>query len=201
MSKAWLEATFKDEVVLGLDEAGRGPLAGPCVVCGVILPSGFDHPLINDSKQLSSKQRQAALKIILKEALWIMFEAISPERIDQENIYRATQNAMRRIAGFAPCQVVFTDAMPLHLKDKQVYDFIKGDQRSISIAAASILAKEMRDAIMLSYDALYPAYGFKRHKGYPTKEHLRALHQHGVLTIHRKSFGPVAQCLKLSLFD
>ena len=152
MSKIWLENDFKDKIICGIDEAGRGPLAGPCVVCGVILEKGYTHPLINDSKQLSAKKRNICFHDILRDALWINIVAVSSSEIDKHNIYRATQLAMHSIASKSYADIVFTDAMPLENLNKEHYSFIKGDSRSISIAAASIVAKEMRDQIMLMYD-------------------------------------------------
>jgi ribonuclease HII len=170
-------------------------------VCGLKLPHGFQHPLIHDSKKLSPAKRCEALTLIFSVAQWIMIEAVSPARIDHENIYRATQQAMLHIAQLSSATLVLTDAMPLPHASKEVRAYVKGDQRSISIAAASIVAKETRDAIMLHYDGLYPMYGFKQHKGYPTPQHLAALRQHGISPIHRLSFKPVSDLLHPSLFD
>ncbi len=200
MSKIWLENDYPSQLICGIDEAGRGPLAGPCVVCGVILPSGYTHPLINDSKQLSAKKRAQCFKDILKDALWISIYSVSNQTIDELNIYKATQQAMGKIALNAPTALIFTDAMPLKIEHKTCLDFIKGDARSINIAAASIIAKEVRDQLMLHYDQKYPLYGFKQHKGYPTKAHLEALNQYGSTAIHRQSYGPVAKLNQVSLF-
>lgn len=200
MLKTWLEFERPLESVLGIDEAGRGPLAGPCVVVGVILPLGFNHPLINDSKQLSAKQRSEALKVILDEALYIDIITVTPLQIDTLNIYQATKQAMMTLAHRAPVQLIFTDAMPFKLEGKMIEDYIKGDSRSISIAAASIVAKEMRDHIMMFYDRRYPMYNFKQHKGYPTKAHVEALMTYGPCPIHRRSYAPVQESLRLTLF-
>ena len=200
LSKTWLEFSHHDTLICGIDEAGRGPLAGPCVVVGVILPLNYTHPLINDSKQLSAKQRVLCFKDILQDALWMSIDVVSPHRIDALNIYQATKQSMRYIASLAPCSVVFTDAMPFQLLDKQVLDFVKGDSKSINIAAASIVAKVMRDHLMDIYDQAFPQYGFSSHKGYPTQQHLEAIERFGVLDIHRKSYGPVAKALRLKLF-
>ena len=201
MSKTWIENDFEDTCILGLDEAGRGPMAGPCVVAGVVLPKGYTHPLINDSKQLSAKQRQICFDDILRDALWVMVVTVSPETIDQKNIYQSTKDSMRMIAKFSDASLVLSDAMPFSVKDKRVLDYIKGDSLSISIAAASIIAKVTRDRMMDIYDEVYPEYGFKRHKGYQTKEHKEALLKYGVLPIHRKSYEPVRQWLQANLFD
>ena len=145
MSKIWLEDEIHDELILGLDEAGRGPLAGPCVVSGVILPKGYQHPLINDSKQLTEKQRKQCYKDILKDALWVMIVSVSPKTIDQDNIYQATKNAMIMIAKYSDAKIVLSDAMPFSVVGKDVRDYIKGDSRSISIAAA--IKKQSRRAL------------------------------------------------------
>jgi ribonuclease HII len=201
MSKIWIESDFPHpQRILGLDEAGRGPLAGPCVVAGVILPKGFDSALIFDSKQLSVRKRQLAFDEILTYAHWIMIVSVMPETIDRINIYRATQQAMQFIAEHAQADLVLTDAMPFKLKHIPVLDYVKGDQKSISIAAASILAKVTRDEIMSMYDQMYPQYGFKQHKGYPTKVHLEALNRWGICPIHRKSYQPVSKTAQTQLF-
>ena len=198
----WLETDYAyAQRILGIDEAGRGPLAGPCIVAGVILPQGFSHPLINDSKQLSQKQRELCFKDIVLNALWVGVVEVKPETIDRRNIYQATKDANIHLIELAQAELCLTDAMPIKHPKMPVYDFIKGDSRSITIAAASIIAKVSRDAIMVYYDGLYPQYGFKQHKGYPTKAHLQALQTYGITPIHRLSYGPVALVNKPSLFD
>lgn len=201
MSKIWLEDEITDECILGLDEAGRGPLAGPCIVSGVILPKGYQHPLINDSKQLSEKQRKQCYKDILRDALWIMIISVTPKTIDKDNIYQATKNAMKLIASYSDANIVLTDAMPFTIKDKDIRDYVKGDSRSINIAAASIIAKVTRDHMMEEYDKEYPEYGFAQHKGYPTKKHVEALNQYGITAIHRLTFEPVKSMTQKTLFD
>lgn len=184
--------------IIGIDEAGRGPIAGPLVVAGVVLPSGYDSDLIYDSKKLSSKKREQAYNIIINDALYFQIDIVDIETIDKLNIYRATQQSMFNIATSNPqIQVVLTDAMPLDNLEMPSEAIIKGDQKSVNIAAGSILAKVTRDHIMEEYDKLYPEYGFKNHKGYPTAQHLAALDKYGVLDIHRKSYGPVAKKLQL----
>lgn len=187
------------EKVIGIDEAGRGPIAGPLVVAGVILPLGYENPEIYDSKKCTEKKRDELFDVILENALEYEILIISEQEIDELNIYRATQKAMDTIAQGLQASIVLTDAMPLPFCDKEVHDIIKGDQKSTSIAAASILAKVTRDRIMIELDAQYPEYGFKKHKGYPTAAHLEALKQFGVLPIHRKSYGPVAQRMQMQL--
>jgi ribonuclease HII len=189
----------QNKCLIGIDEAGRGPLAGPLVVAGVIFDKGYENDEIYDSKGISENKREHLFEIIKKDAKEYFIEIVEPCIIDDENIYRATQNAMDRIATKLNASVVLTDAMPLPNQSKEVVSLIKGDQKSISIAAASILAKVTRDRIMLEYDEQYPKYGFKRHKGYPTKEHLHALELYGALDIHRKSYGPVQRCLQMKL--
>ena len=193
------EIWAKGELLVGIDEAGRGPLAGPVVIAGVVFPMGFDDPRINDSKQLSEKKREELYSVIIDNALYYEILVVSNEEIDASNIYAVTKEAMGKIALALPVNYVLTDAMPLDM-EKHVTSIIKGDAKSISIAAASILAKVTRDRIMKEYDALYPEYNFKKHKGYGTKEHLEALNTYGPCPIHRKSFAPVFQAMQPKLF-
>ncbi len=195
------EAWESGKLVLGIDEAGRGPLAGPLVTAGVVFPIGYENPDIYDSKALSEKKRDLLFEVIRDDALYFEILLVTPEEIDRYNIYRADQNAFRTIARTLDADVVLTDAMPLE-DDPRVIPLVKGDQKSISIAAGSILAKVTRDRIMKEYDAVYPQYGFAKHKGYPTPQHLSAIEQYGITEIHRKSYGPVAACqMRLNLFD
>lgn len=187
--------------IVGLDEAGRGPMAGPLVVAAVSFTPGYHSDEIYDSKKVSEKKREQLFHTIIKEAKEYHIEIVTPQVIDQLNIYRATQQAMEKLVReFASCDGVLSDAMPLPECEHEVISLIKGDQKSVSIAAASILAKVVRDHIMLGYDLLYPDYGFAKHKGYPTKMHMEALTQYGVLPIHRKSYAPVAKRMQLQ-FD
>lgn len=179
------------KLVLGLDEAGRGPLAGPLSAAGVIFPIGYENPDIYDSKSLSEKKRDMLYEQIMEDALWFEIVAVTEEEIDRLNIYRADQKAFSEIAMHSAADVILTDAMPLPDEEREVFDLVKGDQKSISIAAASILAKVTRDRIMKEYDTLYPEYGFAKNKGYPTKQHMQAIEQYGITPIHRRSFGPV----------
>ncbi len=190
----------ENKLVLGIDEAGRGPLAGPLSVAGVIFPVGYENPEIYDSKACSEKKRDRLYEVIKEEALWFEIIEVSEKDIDHYNILEADRRAMLTIAKEAPCDVVLTDAMKLPI-EKQVIDLVKGDQKSVSIAAGSILAKVTRDRIMEKYDAMYPVYGFAKNKGYPTKQHLEAIEKYGITPIHRRSFGPVrAVQQKLDLF-
>ena len=179
------------QLLLGIDEAGRGPLAGPLVVAGVVFPIGYANPEIYDSKAISEKKRELLFDVIQQDALYFEIRCVEPEEIDRWNIYRADQMAFQAIAEELPCDVVLTDAMPITVS-KPVTPLVKGDQKSISIAAGSILAKVTRDRIMIEYDRLYPQYGFARNKGYPTKQHLAAIEEYGITPIHRRSYGPVA---------
>ncbi|MEA5026282.1 MAG: ribonuclease HII [Erysipelotrichaceae bacterium] len=176
--------------VIGIDEAGRGPLAGPLVVAGVVFPVGFHHPEINDSKQLSPQKRARLYDEIIDQALFFEIAVISPLEIDLLNIYQATKMAMTAIAKDLPGEVVLTDAMPITTA-KECLAIIKGDTKSQSIAAASILAKVTRDRIMDEYDRDYPEYQFQKNKGYPTKTHVAALQEFGYTPIHRQSYEPV----------
>lgn len=180
------------KLVLGIDEAGRGPLAGPLSVAGVIFPVGYENPDIYDSKALSEKKRDSLYEQIMEDALWFQIVEVSEKEIDRYNIYRADQMAMAEIAGYSVADIILTDAMPLPYEQRPVIDLVKGDQKSISIAAASILAKVTRDRIMYAYDKKYPVYGFAKNKGYPTRQHLDAIEKYGITEIHRRSFGPVA---------
>ena len=189
----------KGLTVVGIDEAGRGPLAGPLVVAGVVFPVGYDSGEINDSKQLSEKKREQLYDIIVRDALFYQIEIVEPEEIDRINILEADRAAMTRIALKAPTDIVLTDAVDLYIK-KSVTSLIKGDTLSCSIAAGSILAKVTRDRLMYEYDKLYPEYGFAKHKGYGTKAHMEALQKYGACPIHRRSFRPVLDTLQGTLF-
>lgn len=187
--------------IVGIDEAGRGPIAGPLVVAGVSFPVGYEHEEIYDSKKISDKKRRELFKVIIKQASEYHILIIEPKIIDELNIYRATQKTMQDICDmFTQVDGVLTDAMPLPNCSIDVIPLVKGDQKSVSIAAASILAKVTRDCIMEAYDHLYPQYGFARHKGYPTKAHIEAMHQYGVIEgIYRWSYGPVSKMRQLTL--
>ncbi|MBO4538527.1 MAG: ribonuclease HII [Erysipelotrichaceae bacterium] len=189
----------KGQLVVGIDEAGRGPLAGPLVVAGVVFPAGYQSEEIYDSKKLTERKREELFPRIVEDALFYDIEIVDEKTIDELNILEATRQAMSRIALMAPCQIVLTDAMKLYI-DKPTIDIVKGDQKSVSIAAGSILAKVTRDHIMYRLDELYPQYGFRNNKGYPTKDHLEALEKYGVLDIHRRSYRPVMETLQGRLF-
>ena len=183
-------------LVAGVDEAGRGPLAGPVVAAAVILPEGFRHALLNDSKQLTERRRDSIFAEIMasSEIRWA-FAIVESDEIDRLNILRATHEAMRRaVAKLDPQpQHVLIDGLPVRPFPLPQTALVGGDARSFSIAAASIIAKVTRDRIMVGMCAKYPGYDFARHKGYGTPQHLAALQQHGPCPIHRRSFLPVRQ--------
>jgi ribonuclease HII len=183
-------------LICGVDEAGRGPLAGPVVAAAVILKPGVIFKHVKDSKMLSEKQLILALEEVKQHALAIKIVLGSVEDIDQINIYRATKQAMMEAINGLSIQpdFILTDAMPMP-EYKNLESIIKGDQKSISIAAASIVAKTTRDAYMRHMHTLFPKYGFDQHKGYPTKQHLKALDEYGPTPIHRKSFQPVKESM------
>lgn len=184
------------QYIIGLDEAGRGPMAGPLVVGGVIFPKDYYNEAINDSKQLSEKKREELYDLIIENALAYQIEIIDVEEVDRLNVYQASKKGMLDAIQHISIHPDFalSDAMPLG--DAIPHEaIVKGDSLSISIAAASILAKVTRDRIMKEYDKVYPEYGFAKHKGYPTKQHKEALHQYGVTPIHRKTFKPVMDML------
>ena len=184
------------EYIIGLDEAGRGPMAGELVVAGVIFPKGYYDERIYDSKQLSAKKREKMFDIIIEHALAYHIEIISVEDVDKLNVYRASQKGMEKCVDVLKRKNIFalTDAMPLH--NIEHLPIIKGDSLSLSIAAASILAKVTRDRLMEKHALEYPGYGFEKHKGYVTKAHKEALLKLGPCPIHRKSFKPVQLLLR-----
>lgn len=184
-------------LVAGVDEVGRGPLAGPVVSAAVILPSDADLVGINDSKQLSLKDRDFWALKIKEQALAINYSIVSSDEIDRLNIYQATRVSMKQSVMGLSLQPdhVLIDAMQIDIPYAQE-KIIKGDAKSISIAAASIIAKVTRDQLMKEYDERYPGYGFSRNAGYGTKEHLEGLKALGPTPIHRKTFSPVSSYYK-----
>ena len=176
--------------ICGIDEAGRGPLAGPVVAGAVILPKDCRILYINDSKKLSEKRRNELFDIIKEEAVTYGIGIIDAARIDEINILQATYEAMRSaINNLNPSpDILLNDAVTIPKVDIKQVPIIKGDAKSISIAAASVLAKVTRDRIMEEYDKKYPEYGFAKHKGYGTKQHIQALEQFGASPIHRRTF-------------
>jgi ribonuclease HII len=183
--------------IAGIDEAGRGPLAGPVVAAAVILKKGAKLDYVDDSKKLSEAQRQKALIEIKQNAIAIGIGISSVEEIDRINIYRAAREAMHSAILQLKIKPEFLliDAMPMELEIPN-QSIIKGDQKSISIAAASIVAKTTRDQYMLEMDKVFPKYNFKQHKGYGTKEHIELIKKYGYTPIHRKSYEPIKSMIK-----
>lgn len=179
-------------LIAGVDEVGRGPLIGPVVTACVILPEHFDLPGLTDSKKLSEKKRDQLFELIQKQALAIGIGIKGPEIIDEVNIYEATKQAMRQAIDNCPIKPehILIDAMKLDL-DIPTTSIIKGDLKSITISAASVIAKVTRDRMMYELDKQYPMYDFKHNKGYPTKKHVEAIREYGILKEHRKTFAPV----------
>jgi ribonuclease HII len=180
----------------GVDEAGRGPLAGPVVVVAVILPADYWLTGLNDSKQVAPDTRARLYDDILADALACSVQVVPVETIDEINILRATYLGMRdALRALAPApDLALIDGWPLPDCPVPQRNLIDGDARSASIAAASILAKVHRDRLMVELDARYPGYGFAQHKGYYTPEHLEALNRLGPCPLHRRSFAPVREC-------
>lgn len=194
------ERELKDEgykLIAGVDEVGRGPLVGPVVAACCILPDDFNLEGLTDSKKLSEKKRDFFFEEIKRQAISYGIGIVSEKRIDEINIYEATKEAM--IMAINNCSVkpdyVLTDAMKLDI-DIPVKPLIKGDLRSITISAASVLAKVTRDEMLIKLDKKYPMYDFKNNVGYPTKKHLEAIKKYGIIDEHRKSYGPVAEYLE-----
>ena len=177
-------------VIAGIDEAGRGPLAGPVAAGAVILPEDHDILYLNDSKKLSAKKRDMLFDQIKEEALAWSVALVEPARIDEINILQATYEAMRLAVSQLKVKpsVLVNDAVTIPGIALPQVPVVKGDAKCISIAAASILAKVTRDRIMEEMDAKYPEYGFAKHKGYGTREHMNAIREHGPCPIHRRSF-------------
>ena len=180
--------------IAGVDEAGRGPLAGPVVAACAVIPLDYPFYYLNDSKKMSEKRREALFEVLQKEAIAFGIGIVSPERIDEINILQATYEAMREALkdmekrfSLSP-KILLNDAVTIPDIPIPQKAIVHGDAKSLSIAAASVLAKVTRDHIMLEYDEQYPKYGFKQHKGYGTKVHREAILTHGPCPIHRRSF-------------
>lgn len=194
--KEALNKGFKN--IAGCDEAGRGPLAGPLVVACVMLDKNTPIKGVNDSKQLSETKREALFDAILDHALAYSIKVYSAKTVDKLNVYQTSKKGMVEAAKeIGNVDYLLTDAMPIKTSDFPVKSIIKGDQKSASIAAASILAKVTRDRIMVELGNQYPHYGFEAHKGYPTKRHLEAISQFGPLDVHRKTFNPIKDYYKI----
>ncbi|MBP83374.1 MAG: ribonuclease HII [Verrucomicrobiales bacterium] len=187
--------------IAGIDEAGRGPLAGPVSVAVAVLPESYKNSVLNDSKVLSENIRQKLYNEIIEDdrIVWAL-EMVDASEIDRINILQATWVGMRRafLKLEPPAEIALIDGKPIQGFPAEHRALVKGDSLSLSIAAASVIAKVERDRLMREYAEMYPEYGFERHKGYGTKAHLEALQKYGPCPIHRRSFGPVAKELDLS---
>lgn len=191
--------TDKIKIIVGVDEAGRGPLCGPVVAACCILPKEYKNEHINDSKKLSEKKREIAYKEIIENALDYGIGIVDAKRIDKINIYEATKEAMHIAISKLKISydLILTDAMKLQNEKVEVIPLIKGDAKCECIAAASIIAKVTRDHILEEYDEKYPQYGFKSHKGYGTKKHIEAIKQYGIIKdFHRESYEPIKSLIK-----
>ena len=180
-------------IIGGTDEAGRGPLFGPVVAACVVLPKNFELKGLNDSKKLTEKKRNELYNYIIENTIYGI-GIVDAKEIDKINIYEASRKAMviaiKKVQKQIPLEYVLSDAMPIDI-DIPVMPIIKGDAKSASIAASSILAKVTRDSMLYEIDKKYPEYGFKNHKGYPTKKHLEAINKYGLIEGYRKTYGPV----------
>ena len=186
-------------IIGGVDEVGRGPLIGPVVAACCVLPRNFVLEGLTDSKKLSEKKREKFYDYIINNCVAYGVGVITPEIIDEVNIYEATKLAMKeaikQVQAKVNLEYVLIDAMPLDL-DIPTNSIIKGDSKSISIAAASVIAKVTRDRMMIELDKNYPMYGFAKHKGYPTKAHVEAINKYGLIDGYRKTYGPVKDVLE-----
>lgn len=211
MAKTKYLPTFKYEcearingalMIAGIDEVGRGPLAGPVVAACVILPEDFPEIGVDDSKRLLPKKRESLANEIEQRAICWAIGKVEPEEIDRINIYQASRLAMKRATQSMTITPGFLlidgrANIDIHIAQRTI---IKGDQQSLSIASAAILAKVARDKMMETFHDIYPEYGFNKHKGYATKNHLEAIRKNGPSPIHRKSFKPIRETLQLKLF-
>ncbi len=179
-------------LIAGVDEVGRGPLVGPVVAAAVILPKDYILEGLTDSKKLSEKKREYFFDIIMNDAISVGVGIIDNSVIDEVNIYEATKLAMIEAINNLKTKpdVVLTDAMKLDI-DSLVIPIVKGDLKSITISAASVIAKVTRDRMMDDLDLKYPFYNFKKNKGYPTKDHVSAIEEYGILKEHRKTYNPI----------
>lgn len=183
----------------GVDEVGRGPLNGPVVASCVVLPKGFVLEGLTDSKKLSERKRNLFYDYIINNCVAYGIGEVSAERIDEINIYEASREAMiiaiNKVREQINLEHVLIDAMPINL-DIPITSIIKGDAKSISIAASSVVAKVTRDRLMYELDKKHPEYGYASHKGYPTKKHIEAIHKYGLIDGYRKTYGPVKELLE-----
>lgn len=189
----------KVKVIVGVDEAGRGPLCGPVVAAACILPKGYHNEHINDSKKLTEKKREIAYQEIINDALAYGVGIVDAKRIDEINIYQATKEAMSKAINQINISydLILTDAMKLENQKVEVVPIIKGDAKAESIAAASIIAKVTRDHMLEEMDRKYPQYGFIFHKGYGTKKHIEAIKKFGIIKgFHRETYEPIKSMIK-----
>lgn len=189
----------KVKVIVGVDEAGRGPLCGPVVAAACILPKGYHNEHINDSKKLTEKKREIAYQEIVNDALAYGVGIVDAKRIDEINIYQATKEAMSKAINQINISydLILTDAMKLENQKVEVVPIIKGDAKAESIAAASIIAKVTRDHMLEEMDKKYPQYGFISHKGYGTKKHIEAIKKFGIIKgFHRETYEPIKSMIK-----
>lgn len=201
-NKRYEKELYKQNIkyIGGVDEVGRGPLIGPVVAACCVLDENFELEGLTDSKKLTEKKRDLFYDYLIENSVAYGIGIVSPERIDEINIYEASREAMmiaiKEVQNKIPLEHVLSDAMPLTL-DIPNTPIIKGDMKSISIAAASVIAKVTRDRMMYDLDKLYPEYGFKDHKGYPTKKHVEAINKYGLIDGYRKTYGPVKELLEV----
>lgn len=184
------------KLIAGVDEVGRGPLVGPVVACAVILPINYNLPGLNDSKKLTEKKRDYYFDILIRDAISIGIGVVSEKEIDEINILQASKKAM--IIAINNLKIkpeyILIDAVKLDISIPSL-SIIKGDAKSLSIAASSVIAKVTRDRMMLELDKEYPEYGYKKHKGYPTKYHLECLKKYGVNSHYRFTFKPISDLI------
>ena len=185
------------KLIAGVDEVGRGPLIGPVVTAAVILPINYQLEGLTDSKKLTEKKRDKFYDIIMRDALAVSIGQKDDKVIDEVNIYEATKLAMMEAINGLKIKPehILIDAMPLDLEIPHT-SIIKGDAKSLSIAAASVIAKVTRDRMMYELDKKYPMYNYKKNKGYPTKEHIDAINKYGIIEGYRKTYGPVKDYLE-----
>ena len=189
----------KVKVIVGVDEAGRGPLCGPVVAAACVLPKGYHNEHINNSKKLTEKKREIAYQEIINDALAYGVGIVDAKRIDEINIYQATKEAMCKAINQINISydLILTDAMKLENQKVEVVPIIKGDAKAESIAAASIIAKVTRDHMLNEMDKKYPQYGFISHKGYGTKKHIEAIKKFGIIKgFHRETYEPIKSMIK-----
>ncbi len=184
-------------LIAGTDEAGRGPLVGPVVAGAVILPPNYSLDGLNDSKQLTEKQREAYYSIIMRDAISVGVGIVGPKEIDEINILEASRKAMNIALDNLKVKpdYILTDAMKLQ-RDVPVLPIIHGDALSLTIAAASVVAKVTRDHMMIEFGKKHPEYEFEKHKGYPTKRHIELIKKYGILNEYRKTFKPIKNMIE-----